>query len=348
MKKPTPKYKQRQIRLLRKRKRRYDKRRSRHHRSYRSHLLGVTRINAPEVFLIERDKERKELLDFLAQLRFVLMSEKKSVCIDFTNTKKMFANGTLLFYSELCRLNLLKDLVLKIRCTPPRNAKIFQVLQQIGIYQIVGNPGRTVPATYSDVIEWRTASGNTVEGKKYDDVLGHYDGEIPEELGKGLYVGLTEAMTNCHNHAYINIRSDGLNISNEEKRWWMFSQKKGGKLTVVFCDLGVGIPETLKKTHPNIFKKITSLFPFPKDAEIIKGALNENKTRTGELYRGKGLRQLVDAVSKIKGSDLSIFSNYGCLAMKFPGREDLVDFKSSILGTIIQWNVPLSEESLND
>jgi hypothetical protein len=198
---------------------------------------------------------------------------------------------------------------------------------------------RKVETTHDDVIHWRSATGHEVIGEKFDEVLGYYDGQITEVLSKNLYLGFTEAMTNCHHHAYIGTRPDGLNIAAEQKDWWMFSQERDGWLSVVFCDLGIGIPGTLPIKKPTLWQRI-ELFGSKLDAHAIQEAIGESRTRTGLHHRGKGLKQLVDVVAHVDQGQIGIFSNKGRFTLKSQ-KESISQFTDSIYGTLIYWKVPL-------
>ena len=342
-------------RLIRLQKKREHKRRNREKtfKRTRNENIGVDEIQAPQIFTIQSAPQRHDLLKFIERLRKKVMIENRSVRINFSKTEKMFADGTLLFYAELDRLNRIKPQCIKIKATPPQNKKVSEVLNQIGIYGIVGSPKNPIMPSSDDVIHWRKATGKEVEGEKYNDILDSYDGIIPGELTRKLYIGITEAMANCVHHAYIEKREDGIRIENPERRWWMFSQSKDGRLTVVFCDLGVGIPKTLPLTNPDFWSKLLSRIPIVsgklEDANIIKEAVEESRSRTGESHRGKGLSQLVDFVqnqAKMDESRVTIFSNFGSV-QKSAGEEDysIKNYRESILGTLIQWNVPIREEN---
>lgn len=294
-------------------------------------------LKAPEIFSISLKDKRPKFLHFLCKLREIIVVRKRAVLIDFSATQKMIADGTLLFYAELCRLNRLGGAV-KIRCIPPRNPKVAQVLKQVGIFDLVGYR-RKIETTHADVIHWKSAKGHEVIGEKFDEVLGHYDGQITDVLSKNLYLGFTEAMTNCHHHAYIGIRPDGLNIKHEPKEWWMFSQEKDSYLTVVFCDLGVGIPGTLPINKPAVWQRIQT-FGSHLDAHAIQEAIGDSRTRTGLHHRGKGLKQLVNVIAKVDGGQVNIFSNRGLFALTSDS-ESIFQFKDNIYGTLINWRVPI-------
>lgn len=336
MKKLTPYARERQFRLARDRLRSKRKKNLARRKVIKLHESFAI-LKAPDTFTIGSEEKRRNLLRFLKRLRETVVLDKHAVLVDFSATKKMVADGTLLFYAELCRLKRLGGGV-KIKCVPPRNPKVAQVLKQVGIFDLVGYR-RKIETTDADVIHWRSANGHEVIGEKFDEVLGHYDGHITEALSQKLYLGFTEAMTNCHHHAYIGVRPDGLNVAHEPKEWWMFSQERDGFLTVVFCDLGIGIPGTLPIKKPNLWKRIQA-FGSHLDAHAIQEAIGESRTRTGLHHRGKGLKQLVDVIAKVDGGQVNIFSNRGRFTLK-SGSESISQFKDDIYGTLITWQVPL-------
>ncbi|MDR4485508.1 MAG: hypothetical protein R3B95_20320 [Nitrospirales bacterium] len=341
MKRLTPKARQRQIRLFRKKIRRAKKKRRRFRKAAEAWRRYI-QIKAPDVFTVGREDARRKLLRFITRLRTVSAIDKKWVCIDFSGTQKMIADGTLIFFAELSRLRrLMAGHRVRFRCIAPRNAKVAQVLMQVGIFKLLGFR-KKIEATFPDVIHWRSASGREVNGEKYDSVLGNYEGRIADVLGKKFFRGVTEAMTNCHHHAYISIRPDHLNAMDEPSEWWMFSQEKDGCLTVVFCDLGIGIPGSLPVKKPSLWQRVQTTFGSNLDAHAIQEAIADSRTRTGKHHRGKGLKQLIDVVSSASDGRVHIFSNKGCFTLK-SGKEDISQFKDSILGTLIHWSVPIGD-----
>lgn len=295
-------------------------------------------IQAPEIFSLYKPEQRKLLLRFIERLRRSVVLNKKPTFIDFTPTCKMFADGTLLFVAELRRLMKLTRNAVKIRCAPPRNKKAAQVLKQVQVLALL-KYRRHIDLTDKDVVNWRFAAGHEVVGERYDDILGHYDGMLTPCIQTGFYHGLTEAMTNCCHHAYIMKREDGLGINNEESEWWMFSQEKDGELSVVFCDLGVGIPNTLPIKRPSLWEKIKA-FGGKSDSRIIHAAIEDSKTRTGLRHRGKGMKQLLEVVQKSRKGHLVVYSNRGCYAVH-DENERIFDYTDSVLGTLISWKVPI-------
>jgi hypothetical protein len=258
--------------------------------------------------------------------------------IDFQNTQRFVAAGTLLFYAELCRLVEYSP-VTQVRCNEPRNERARQVLQQIGVYRICQHPyhGRM---THRDVVHWRVARGHLADASQYAGAIEVHEGRLAEPLVKGIYRGLAEAMTNVCHHAYIDRRHDGLDHDGP-RDWWVFSQAKDGHLFVALCDLGVGIPVTLPKTNPSLFSRLKAITGFePLDGECVTAAIEDSRSRTGKPERGKGLGDIIRAVSGAPGGRAVVFSNRGCYTLK-DGKESTGNYRDSILGTLISWSVPI-------
>ena len=340
MKRLTKKRRQRQIRLQRKREKRRVRITAKRRRA-RAHKATFFRVPAPRFFTLYDPKPRSDLLRFLRELRDAVRS-KKRVLADFSATEKMFVDGTLLMRAEIERMRILKPPGTQLRCTLPHNDKAKQVLKQTGALECFNNNSR-VNTRDADVVHWKVATGTTTDGSKYDDVLGDYEGALADPLFHEFYLGITEAMTNSIQHAYIGSRNDGFDDSSFGRRWWMFSQCRDGQLFVAFADLGVGIPNTLPKTMSSMWERLFhKLGRAPKDHEAIEAAIQEKRSRTRKPYRGKGLQQIVSVVNNIPDSNLTIYSNHGAYIIR-NGQHRKMSYLDSIKGTIITWSVPLSE-----
>jgi len=326
------------IRVVEKRERKR-KRRTRRRKSGREKTQNLL-LFAPVRFNLFQSKFRGKLLRFLFELR---ASAKKggTVTINFKDTVSMVSSGALLFKAELDRLILLFGQKTRFRCIPPKSNRIKQVLDQIGVFSTLKCKCE-IHLTREDVIHWKTARGSKVEGEKYDEILGSYVGALAGPVTSGLYSGITEAMANSVDHAYIKVRKDGLNMQAHRSDWWMFSQKKDGNLFVVFCDLGVGIPATIATTRPKLWGRIKRFVNLSNDSEIIHFATGSGRSRTEKDYRGRGLPQLLKEIRKIPGGKLSIMSNKGLLGIT-EDEETRKEFSNSILGTLLAWEVPLPE-----
>jgi len=316
---------------------------SRQRRKNRKNVLSkyipALRYYAPRVVAIDHPDHRSELLEFLTRLRYHYNNKQNiPLVIDFSNTTHFISAGTLLLYAELNRLIAFNNNSVKLRCTEPVNDRASQVLKQIGIYRLCSNRS-TVKPTSDDVVHWQVVQGQLVDNSLCAPTIEGFQDRIDASMIDELLGGLGEAMTNAIHHAYDDIRQDGLKYKGSSD-WWMFSQAKDSHLSVVFCDLGIGIPTTLPLKRPGIWEKLILRIPTPTDGDCIREAIVEGRTRTGLHGRGYGLGNIVDVVENIPNGVVNVYSNKG----RYDSRKDSpypIDYNDSILGTLIMWNVPM-------
>jgi hypothetical protein len=310
-------------------------------------------VLAPRIFHVRDRFWRKRLLKFLQLIREVVLHRGRKVYIDFRDTERLGPGGTLLFLAEIDRIKRARVLDQVFSCSYPTHRIVEQVLQQVGILDALGRKARLSGISFDETVRhWEFATGNSVDGKQVEPFVGPLDGRLAAPLTSGLFVGVTEAMTNCIQHAYLEQRGDGIVAAIDLKRWWMFSQEKDGVLEVAFCDLGMGIPRSLQVSGEwdqtvisTILKRLSLIGP-PSDSALIRASVELRKTRTHLRHRGKGLTQILDVVRAAKSGSLQIHSNYGMFGYDArTGREYREDFGQSINGTLILWDIPLPKET---
>ena len=312
-------------------------------------------LHAPVCFELIRSKNHKKLLQFLDILRTRVLIHKKSVKIDFSNTKSMVVCGTLLFFSELSRIKREQGSLDLISCTLPSDATVAQVLQHLGILKML-NCNYSLTPERADVINWKIAFGDKTDATEVGQIL-EMQSKLPSTKSKKLYRGVSEAMTNVSQHAYLEIRDDGAEIVGD-KGWWMFCREEDDHISMAFCDLGVGIPITLPKTievnkEENLFKSILyTLFGSNKnkysDGELIRAAIEVKRSRTQKRHRGKGLLDMIKAIETTQGGRLAILSNKGGYLYNLNNSkpsEEIKNYKYSILGTLILWSLPVTQDT---
>jgi hypothetical protein len=308
---------------------------------------SFVRIRAPKAFGLHQVDMRAELFRFFAQLRMVVLNGGSGAIVDFSCTERIYPAGGLLLVAELNRIKSLSGNGSRLRCKAARAQSLpDQVLNQIGIYESLGHPSASL-ASDQTVVHWHLASGLKAEGEEAGSILDNCDGELAPALRTSLYRGITEAMTNAVQHAYLAVRADGTNRQGE-KRWWLFSQQREGTLYIVFCDLGIGIPESLPIVNSTL-KQILSTFKRDRsDLEAIRLATKLGKTSTSEPNRGKGLPEILDAARQSEQGACVIYSNRGQYGFAPGGTPIENQFSNSIFGTLIEWRVPISEGATDD
>ena len=309
--------------------------------------VGFTRIKAPAVWSLYEVSARRELLRFLEQYRQIMLNGNGGAIVDFSLTKTIRPSGGLIVHAELDRVGRLVTDRRRLKCKPAlANSVADQVLKQVGMYDKLDHVS-AVSACDQSVVHWRHATGVKVEGEQAWSVVENFEGEMSDALKTSLFKGITEALTNAVQHAYIAKRRDGTYLAGE-KRWWLFSQQRDGFLTVVFCDLGIGIPESLPIQHSGIGSILKKLSKSSSDVLAIKIATELGETSTDEPNRGKGLPEILDAARKSEQGSCVIYSNKGQFGYGAGGNLIENQFSNSIFGTLIEWRVPLSEQSCDD
>jgi hypothetical protein len=311
-------------------------------------------VAAPRIFGIENKDSRSDLVRFLKKLREWAVLKGRHVKIDFSATKQMQMAGTLLFAAELDRINTLTSKP-RISCDYPPDQLVAQVLQHVGIFDMLGQ-NRRLKVTHETVRYWKIASGHSADGERASQAIEAYEDRFSKPDQKALYRALTEAMTNCRHHAYPDdekeraaghwwIAQTGL------RRWWMFSQLKDNRLSVGLCDLGVGIPRSLRIDKAGLLGLILGIIGglrlLPNDANLIRGAMALGATRTKQEHRGKGLMDMRSVLDGLKGT-LQIHSGRGFYGYRAAeAREQCTNFRRSmsIGGTVVLWEIPVTQQA---
>ncbi|MBN8212772.1 MAG: hypothetical protein J0M09_07610 [Xanthomonadales bacterium] len=279
------------------------------------------------------------MVRFLKRLRKAFKSSE-AICVDLRKVKRAVAGGTLLFFSELHRLKTIYPNH-ALRCIPPRDNTVSQVFKHLKIFDAFNHSSRVQPVR-DDVVNWRSATSDVIDGKLVGGTLSAYE-SLKGEKSKLLYRGATEAMNNVVDHAYIQDRNDGL-PSPPKKSWWLFCMEDEENAVVAVCDLGIGIPRSLPLIYPAELiraaaAKITR-GKIPADSAMIVAAMRLARTRTDVRGRGKGLPDARAIVDAVPGGKLYIFSNKGLL--EYSNRTyTRKDYTLSIKGTVVIWLVPI-------
>lgn len=321
--------------------------------SQRDPITGLfpKRIYAPERFSISRDDSRAIMFDFLERIRYYVIEMNRRVYIDFSKTKKMIADGTLLFYAEMHRLAFVTRPVKMVFCSYPKNKIVEQVLQHVKVFDVLGKRKRRA-VLHATVRYWNSQTGVRFEGEKIESVRTFYEQIInPGQDPSKLYNGISEAMINSGHHGYPDEESLKVWGLLGDARWWMFSQEVNGVLWVTFYDLGIGIPDSLRSGRdwslPEILHELSGIQLGRSDGAHIELAFRLGTSITGKPNRGKGLPE-VRAVLKEHGmGKLRVFSGRGYY--EYNAERDAVkvaNFDLPLRGTMISWNMPVKSKTM--
>lgn len=351
MKRPAPEQKLRQKRISRFRlsaRRRHLPTKS----TRRRHNPRIDRpysVIAPKKIALLSEENHQDLTRFLRILRKESLRNKR-VTINFKNTERVHSCGTLLLVAEIDRLVRCVEGRCEVGCTYPKDQTVEKVFQQVGLFRLLRKEHRLeITEEDRDVYHWRYASGIEVDPIQADPILKGIKKQIPKTFRK-IVVGVEEAMDNTVHHAYIEARGDRLSGRPEAdaRRWWLFAEVLDDWLHVNFCDLGVGIPNSLPRRWSEEASDIMrlSLSRGKRDVRMIRRSFEVGRTRTELEHRGKGLKNIAAAARDLGGL-LTIHSNAGCVRRDYrPDRQasSEISYKRSIMGTVVQWSIPLSTD----
>lgn len=303
-------------------------------------------IEAPRIFDLGNERYRTELLAFIDSM-YATAKPAERLRLDFRGTERIVADAMLLFLARLELAVLDKTRFAKIKIALPINndvrkqQRVRQVLTLVGVFSICGQNIHIQP-TDDAVMFWKKLSGHTTNRLKPREI-----NDFLEDNARGisnvLSAAFKEALLNIKHHAYHN---DG-------GGWWSFVHIKDNATTVVVCDLGMGIPGSVKQADGEVQKQILNKITRfarrfginPRDSDFIRGSIKYGASGTGQAHRGKGLPKMKQVVESIRssGARLNIYSNRGCYTLRSGDSVPaaLHEYNDSIGGTVVTWTIPV-------
>ena len=291
-----------------------------------------------------------EVVKFLRAVANRVLVQAGPVRLNFRSTQSFAAPAAILVFAELDRIIALAKIPKPITIIDPIQRRPREVLKQIGLYQLSGDKCDIVPER-EDVVYWKTTKGATQSGdelKILESVAERVNKDHARHLVlNGVWRGVTEAVANVVDHAYLAPRADGFSgLANT--KWWMFTHVREPFFTAAVCDLDCGYSATIKRTLPEAFVAgIRSAFLSENlDSLAIHTAMEFGRSGTHEGHRGKGSRDALSLLRKHGDGELVVLSNTGWMRYRYEqGAEvshDSGSLNIDIKGTIIWWKLPIS------
>lgn len=283
----------------------------------------------------------------IRDIRRITLRGKRPARLDFSQVRVLKPSALLVLLAEIHRCRLLQNRH-QLTGTYPIDPKVERMLDATGFFKLLGIKSRIkrkpskYPMEYVGFLSAKSEVKGTI--KKFRESLLGTTITMSIQARSRLYRGITEAMLNVSQHAYPHDKHDMLP---GRGRWWLTGHvnRKTGHLTVMFCDLGVGIPDTLPKVHGmELILSILSLLPGikPNDAQMVQAGMEIGRTSTGKEGRGRGLNDLRKFVEESKVGELHIFSRKGHYLYNPVAGEQIANYNVAMGGTLIMWTVPMS------
>lgn len=329
-------------------KRRSRKKRYRNAIAMNLRVFSRVRIFAPKVLDLFNSDNYNCFVRFLTDIRDEIERNNK-IIINFRNTESLKACAMVVLYAHIDFFQRLTNDKNIITLTPCNNARVNRMFAGCGIWDI------TNFQKYSD----REAIGlpvvSSVAGASKDPHVNQearatikqvlnfikekiYGGNITPIDAQNLYAAVTESISNVGLHAYSSEDQYKDFIGLAGKRWWIFSRLIEDQMFILIYDMGEGIPLTLVKR--DFFSIIFQMFKPETDAEKIHAAVQYGETRMKSEKHGKGLPDIKRFVLDNPMGELHIFSGMGRYSYYSSSKqEEKIDYKYSVGGTLIQWNI---------
>ncbi|MEW6164511.1 MAG: hypothetical protein AB1642_05560 [Pseudomonadota bacterium] len=310
----------------------------RRNRSAPREKIGLTkkRLLAPETLSVMNPSVRDQTLEFVSSIKRIC-EMGQHVHIDFSRTSELHPCGTLLFMAYVDGA-ISKHGAGKVTCNYPSDDVVGQLFQHVGLLERLGLTSKW-SITSDKVKHWRYMQGTCTDTRELRSLLDVYENSLPINVRSQLYASLSEAITNVINHAYPQAESKHL-----EKKWWMFSKKKDGKLLIAICDRGIGIPDSLRQKPylTDYLRRILVTHKKRMDETLIADAVGSPRTVTQLPHRGKGLPEMLEFVRLLGDGGLTILSQFG--GFSFQAVENMrrsATFHAPVNGTLLFWEIPL-------
>jgi hypothetical protein len=308
-------------------------------------------IDAPAVFNLSSNFD--EVMSFFFRLRQAsLVKKRRFFSINFKTIIEISPAAALILTAEIDRWRRLSRMQLRPAELRKWHPDVRRLLNEMGFFEILGidNPCTDDDKIKNDSLKFiRCMTDNISNGSivfKLQMAIEALAG--PVEAAQAMYEGVTEAMVNCVDHAYPK---DKIFSSQIYRRWWMSGSyhKEQGRITVMVYDMGVGIPTTLPNSDfwAIVSGFLSKLQLSATDANIIRGAMEIGKTRTGLENRGYGLYDIQQFIQRSGKGVLRIISQKGEYTYFHSGKEITKDHKYPLVGTLIAWEI-YTKDDTND
>lgn len=334
-------------------------------RKHLQRILGITEqpqrrptavLCLPSALTAERGSSRSAITSTLRTMVTSLADPEARVKLDFSSVRHILPGGMLML---LAHVELLAEAFPgRIRASCPQGSIAAQLIRHFDFGHRLRVPSNGNTPTHSSVTGWRFATGKLAEGEKIHRHIADFASQVKSSLPDGLYNALVEAMNNVRHHAYPDDAENG--IPEKFQRWWMFSKCRApqhdqpGELYLAFYDIGIGIQNSLRRNLVGAgehalaaFVKLAATLGVGRgklqDTQLLRIAVEQNRTTTGLPFRGKGLPEMKEFAASTTGGRLTIVSGFAQYNFRAnSGPATVVRCEQAIVGTLILWNLPLT------
>lgn len=304
-------------------------------------------IKCPKVFSISDNFSNT--LTVLEKIRNHSMVTRKKILLNMKNVEKVDADALMYLKYIVYEAREIRKRNCIMAFIAPKNKKISNFLYNSGFVVNYKNNkkepvDRKLNKKYWETIDesklsqetenFKIRSGNKIITTEIKNIVDFSIKDISNGskilLKNSLYTMIHELMENTVSHAYLDKQKF------VHKDWLLFAEKRGNIISFIFLDTGLGIPKTV--VQKNLDKLLKTFGSITNESDILLSTLKgEERTRTKEVNRGKGLPYVYNLFIKKYIENLRIISNKACFNLN-----NNIDVEKHLQGTFFYWEINLN------
>lgn len=311
-------------------------------------VFGRLIIRAPRFLNVFNEEHCVEFLLFLDDLHKKCVEQKKRVLIDLQDTVSCKICAVLVLFAHIHSIQFETGSPFVISITKSGLREIDIVFRETGFFNLLrGNinygPHQILTAVSGESLDDLDDSIRTCVKYVSESIT---EAGLDDDIHDAMYAAVTESIINVGNHAYEEPDVALQNfVDKVGKRWWFITRRIQDQLFVAIYDMGETIPRTIPRRpfYEEITSMIAGLINGNRDSNLIKGSMEYGRSRFKQEKRGKGLSDIKAFVEANPDGQLMLYSRYGRYNYHTKNDvEELNDSKRPLQGTLIQWNIQLS------
>jgi hypothetical protein len=320
-----------------------------------SSIQNDVTIEAPVELSFSRNG--KETIAFLEEYRKAASAQRKklvngkwvwsSLFVDLSPIKRISIPAAIVLSAEFQRWSLVNKTQLRPRALAKWSPRVRRLLYEFGTFDLLGIRLAPVEDAHINALVLQPLSSG--EKTDQEQIAQLQEGLITLglifESQPFIFDGLSEAVLNCIDHAYVSAEGHTPLYPIAGHRWWATScyDPVTNALRFFVYDQGVGIRATLdqKVEWRPLIDDFLSIFGYvEKDSAVIKAAFEIGRTRTKLQERGKGLDQMAGVIRNVGSGYMRVLSGRGDVKIEVGGKYALQSLHDELGGTLIEWSLP--------
>jgi hypothetical protein len=305
--------------------------------------------------VLDLEKNIETTLSFLNEVSYKVTEERVRVRLNLSKLSVISPDAAICLASSFLALQQTKGSAKTVTGTYPESPTVELQLQQSGFFSMLGVKHRLPsPPSAKDYDWFPPQSGKITDGVTIDllqDRLFGVDTHVVDELSMRIYRAVTEAMANVVEHAYAAFPENKISPW-LRSRWWMSGHldKRDGVARIFLRDLGVGVPKSLSDKVP--IDALNRLITWSRgegfrDVDLLQAAMVLGRSGTELPFRGKGMQDMLTLAKGQPGGRLRVISGFGDYACQENGSERRIVLENAMVGTFVEWTLPLKQTGVN-